>query len=109
MSSVDRKMLLVGDRPCRALVVDDIAQNRMLLELMLTEAGADVAQAEDGQKACEAFVRNRFDVVLMDIQMPVVDGLTATRVIRQLEAERRLKRTPIIVVSAHVGSQDVAN
>jgi CheY-like chemotaxis protein len=100
-------VLNVGVRPCRALVVDDNAINRQILEIMLTEAGALVVQAENGQVACETFARATFDVVFMDIQMPVVNGYTATRVIRALEMERGMPRTPIIMVSAHVGPKDI--
>jgi CheY-like chemotaxis protein len=100
-------MLSVGDRPCRALVVDDNAINRKVLDIMLTEAGALVDQADNGQLACETFARRTFDVVFMDIEMPVVNGYTATRVIRAFEAERGLVRTPIIMVSAHVGPKDI--
>jgi CheY-like chemotaxis protein len=99
--------LCVGERPCRALVVDDNAINRKILEIMLTEHGAVVTMAEDGQLACEAFAREPFDLVFMDIEMPVVNGYTATRVIRALEAERGLTRTPIIMVSAHIGVKDI--
>jgi len=99
--------LLIGERPCRALVVDDNAINRKILEIMLTEAGAGVVMAEDGQIACESFAREPFDVVFMDIEMPMVNGYTATRVIRALEAERGMARTPIIMVSAHIGPRDI--
>jgi CheY-like chemotaxis protein len=99
--------LSVDGRPCSALVVDDNAINRQILDILLTEAGSMVVQAENGQVACETFARSRFDVVFMDIEMPVVNGYTATRVIRAFEAERGMARTPIIMVSAHVGAKDI--
>jgi CheY-like chemotaxis protein len=99
--------LIVEGRPCRALVVDDNAINRKILEVTLTEAGAVVVEAENGQVACETFARSKFDVVFMDIQMPVVNGYTATRVMRAFEAERGLVRTPIIMVSAYVAPRDI--
>jgi CheY-like chemotaxis protein len=101
------RSLVLDGRPCRALVVDDHPTNRLVLHAMLTGAHATVAEAEDGQKACEAFVAETFDVVLMDVEMPRVDGLTATRAIRAREAELHLSRTPIIVVSGFVSSHDV--
>jgi CheY-like chemotaxis protein len=107
MSSSGVKALTVGARPCRALVVDDNAVNRKILDVLLTEAGAVVVQADSGQAACESFARTRFDVVFMDIEMPEVSGYTATRVIRALEVERGLPRTPVIMVSAHVGAKDI--
>ena len=57
--------------------------------------------AEDGLQAVEAFKATRFDMVLMDIQMPVMDGLTATSAIRDFEQVMQLPRTPLIVVSAN--------
>jgi CheY-like chemotaxis protein len=102
-----KRTLLINGRPCRALVVDDHPTNRLVLQVMLTEAGAKVTEAQDGQQACEAFATASFDVILMDIQMPHVDGLTATSVIRALEIERSMARTPIIVVSAFVSPSDV--
>ena len=99
--------LVVDGRACRALVVDDNAINRKILDITLTEAGAEVVEAENGQIACETFARGAFDVVFMDIEMPVVNGYTATRVIRAFEAERGLQRTPVIMVSAHVSPRDI--
>jgi CheY-like chemotaxis protein len=99
--------LVVDGRACRALVVDDNAINRKILQVTLTGADAVVIEAENGQVACEIFARDSFDVVFMDIEMPVVNGYTATRVIRAFEAERGLVRTPIIMVSAFVSPSDI--
>lgn len=99
--------LEVDGRPCRALVVDDNAINRKILNVTLTGADAVVIEAENGQVACEVFARESFDVVFMDIEMPVVNGYTATRVIRAFESERGLARTPIIMVSAYVSPRDI--
>jgi signal transduction histidine kinase/ActR/RegA family two-component response regulator len=85
----------------RVLVVDDNAINRQMLELVLEAAGIDHASAEDGQAAVEAVTTGGFDVVLMDIQMPVMDGLEATRRIRAWEHETRRSRAPIFIVSAN--------
>ena len=100
-------LVVNSPRPCRALVVDDNAINRTILNVVLSEAGAVVCEAEDGRQACEIFTDEPFDVVLMDIQMPVMDGHTAVRTIRALEAERGSDRVPIIMVSAFVGMQDI--
>jgi CheY-like chemotaxis protein len=57
--------------------------------------------AADGQAAVDKFTAGAFDLVLMDIQMPVMDGLTATRAIREWEARKGVRRTPILALSAH--------
>jgi len=86
----------------RVLVTDDNATNRMVAELIMTSIGAEVTCAENGQEAVDAFDQSPFDVVLMDLQMPVMDGLAATRAIREREAARGLPRTPVVVVSANI-------
>lgn len=84
----------------RALVVDDNATNRRVAELLLQSVGADVVSVEDGQQAVDAFRRERYDVILMDMMMPVMDGLAATKAIRRIEAKQRLRHTPIIMLTA---------
>ena len=97
-----------AEEPFRVLIVDDNATNRRVLQLILSPLGADWIAAEDGVQAIEAFEAARFDLILMDIQMPVMDGLTATREIRRREAEQGLPATPIIVVSANCLPEHVA-
>jgi PAS domain S-box-containing protein len=92
----------------RALIVDDNATNRKVLELILAQVGASWMSVEDGRQAVEAWCDHRFSVVLMDIQMPVMDGLAATREIRRLEAERNQAATPVIIVSANCMPEHVA-
>ena len=82
-------------------MVDDHPTNRTVVAALLDTIGAISIEAEDGQQACGAFEGGRFDAVLMDIQMPVMDGLTATRKIRAIERARGLKATPIIMLSAN--------
>ena len=69
--------------PRRVLVVDDGEANRELVRLVLEEVGLTVAGAENGQVGVDMANRERFDVILMDMQMPVMDGFTATRTLRQ--------------------------
>ena len=92
----------------RALIVDDNATNRKVLELILAQVGASWLSVENGREAVDACRDNRFSVVLMDIQMPVMDGLAATREIRRMEAERRQPITPVIIVSANCMPEQVA-
>lgn len=67
----------------RILVVDDAPQNRRLASVYLKRAGAEVFEAENGKEAVELSMANEFDAILMDVHMPVMDGLTATRLLRE--------------------------
>jgi CheY-like chemotaxis protein len=87
------------DRSLRILLAEDHPTNQRVVQLILGSAGAEVVTVENGALAVEAVARSRFDVILMDMQMPVMDGLTATREIRL--AERGGTRTPIIMLSAN--------
>ena len=89
------------DRPLRVLLAEDHPTNQRVVQLILGAHAAEVTIAEDGAQAVAAFVEDRFDVVLMDMQMPGMDGLTATREIRRLEAERGSIPTPIVMLSAN--------
>ena len=93
---------LATERRLRVLVADDNATNRKVAELVLDAIGAEVLSVDDGQQAVAAVERESFDLVLMDVQMPVMDGLSATRAIRAREAELGLPRLPIVVLSANV-------
>ena len=85
----------------RVLVVDDNPTNRRVIELILQQTGVDLTMTENGLEAVEAFKSGHFDVVLMDTQMPVMDGLTATSIIREFERTMQMRRTPVIMVSAN--------
>lgn len=87
----------------RILLVDDDFINQELLKFLLNEAGLQCDSANDGEEAVGMVKNTDYDLVLMDIQMPIMDGLTATRAIRLLP-ERRL--TPVIGVSANAFAED---
>ncbi len=90
----------------RALVVDDHSVNRLLATKLLEQLGFEVAVAVDGEQAVQAIHDSPFDVVFMDIQMPVMNGWQATHHIRQWEASAGRMRVPIIALSAHASAAD---
>lgn len=92
----------------RVLAADDNATNRRILELLLKRQAVDVRMVEDGAQAIAAWAPERFDVVLLDIAMPVVDGLGALKEIRRMEAEAGCAPTPAIAVSANAMSHQVS-
>ncbi len=83
------------------LVVDDNEINRQVLALILDAVEIEHAAAENGKEGVEAAISGGFDAILMDIQMPVMDGFEATRLIRAWEVDAGRARMPIIIVSAN--------
>ena len=96
-------------RPLRILAVDDVADNLELLQLTLSRSNHQMTPAYGGQQAVELFMQQPFDLVLMDLQMPCVDGLEATRRIRAFEQAQQRRPVPIIALSASVLEQDRRN
>ncbi|MEO5345471.1 MAG: response regulator [Magnetococcus sp. YQC-9] len=93
--------------PLDLLLVEDVEANRILAITRLEQRGHRVTVVYDGVAALEAHERHRFDLVLMDLQMPRMDGLTATRAIRAREAEAGLgEHLPIIALTAHSMVED---
>ncbi len=89
-----------ADRHLKVLLADDHPVNRKVVELILDGAGVELTSVEHGLEALEAFKASAFDLVLMDMQMPVMDGLSAVRAIRAHEAQAD-SRTPIIMLTAN--------
>ena len=92
----------------RVLLVEDNATNIEVAREYLAELGCRVTVAVNGIEAIAAFDRSTFDVILMDSQMPELDGLSATRRIRETERVRKLVRTPLIAVTANAYDSDKA-
>jgi signal transduction histidine kinase/ActR/RegA family two-component response regulator len=84
----------------RVLLAEDHPTNRRVVELILGAAGVDLISVENGAEAVDEAARGRFDLILMDMQMPVMDGLTAISAIRRHEA-RQGRRTPIYTLTAN--------
>jgi CheY-like chemotaxis protein len=89
------------------LVVEDEPTNQILIKMLLSKAGHKVILASNGIEALEEINKNDFDIVFMDVQMPEMDGLTATIVLRDEEEQNKKKHLPIIALTAHVGDQDI--
>lgn len=90
----------------RILAADDIEQNRRLLNIVLEKQGHHVTLASNGEEVVAAWQQQTFDLILMDVQMPVMDGLSASMQIRALEQQSDKARTPIIALTASVLEQD---
>ena len=91
----------------RLLVTDDSAVNRLLIRELLSELRCEIIEASNGQEACDQVREKRFDAVIMDMRMPVMDGYAATQSIREWEQESGSRRTVIIALTASALTQDV--
>lgn len=92
--------------PLHVLLVEDNEDNILLIQLFLKKTPFILDVAENGKIAVEKFVSGNFDLVLMDLQMPVMDGYTATGVIRKWEKEQGIEATPIIALTAHATREE---
>ena len=87
----------------KILVVEDTEDNRQILRDLLTQAGFDLIEAHDGAEGVAKAAEHKPDLILMDIQMPVMDGYEATR---QIKANPELKAIPIVAVTSYALSGD---
>jgi CheY-like chemotaxis protein len=95
------------DRALRILLADDSPDNRLLIHAYLKKTRYVLTEAENGQIAVERFIAGSYDLVLMDLQMPVLDGFGAVRAIRKWEIENSTTHTPIIALTASALEEDV--
>ena len=96
-----KRMTDFQEKGWKVLLVDDVEANRRVVELFLKSCNVSLVHAENGKIAVDKFIEEPFDLVLMDMEMPVMDGLEATRRIRMWELEKREYKTPIIALTAH--------
>jgi len=85
----------------KALVAEDNIINQKLIVNILKGFGLELDVANDGQEAFELFKDNKYDIVFMDIQMPILDGIEATKLIKQYEKEKKLNPTPVVALTAN--------
>jgi CheY-like chemotaxis protein len=83
------------------LLVEDNVTNQRVVQIILETLGAEIAVANNGQEALDLYHADGFDIILMDMQMPVMDGLTATRLIRTREGAAGWRRTPVAMLTAN--------
>lgn len=98
----------LADKPTRRtlhiLLVDDDESNRLITDMFTKSSGHNLRLVEDGRQAVSTFSTEQFDLVLMDIEMPNMDGYEATRLIRELERRRGTPPVPIVALTAHANS-----
>ena len=91
----------------RILLVEDNEDNRLLVKAFLKNLPYIIDEAENGKIAVDMYRNNTYDLIIMDVQMPIMDGHEATRVIRVLEAESGRPQTPIIALTAHAIKEEI--
>jgi CheY-like chemotaxis protein len=102
-----RQQIRGDQRSLRLLLVDDSPDNRLLVQAYLKTSFYQLDMAENGEVAVEKFKSRSYDMVLMDMQMPVMDGYTATRAIREWEGQSGLRPTPIIALTAFAMKEEL--
>jgi PAS domain S-box-containing protein len=97
-----------GDRALRVLAAEDNSVNQLVLKTLLNQIGVDPVMVGDGRAAVEAWSREPWDLILMDVQMPHLDGPAATAEIRAREMSEGRSRTPIVALTANAMDDQVA-
>jgi CheY-like chemotaxis protein len=106
-TSAARTEIIAAERPLRVLVVDDSADNRMLIQAYLKKLPYQIDTAENGLDGLTKVREHDYDVVLMDMLMPVMDGLEATQAIRDWERAEGRPATPVVALTANAMENDV--
>ncbi|MEJ2568341.1 MAG: response regulator, partial [candidate division WOR-3 bacterium] len=88
------------------LLVEDNSDNRLLIRAFLKKFSVDIDEVENGKAAVVKFKKGRYDIVLMDMQMPVMDGFTAAKEIRKWEKKNNRNETPILALTAYAMKED---
>jgi len=96
------------ERALRILLAEDSEDNRVLIEAYLKNTRYKVDTAENGEIAVSKFTTGKYDLVLMDMQMPVMDGYTAARKIREWERTAQVARTPVVALTAYALKEEIA-
>jgi signal transduction histidine kinase len=99
----------LAERPLRVLAAEDNAVNQLVLRTLLAQVEITPVVVDDGRACVEMWAAEPWDLILMDVQMPVMDGPTATRAIRASEAQKGLARTPIIALTANAMAHQLAD
>ncbi|TKB80094.1 MAG: response regulator [Nitrospira sp.] len=101
-----KQAALAALQPCHILLVEDLEDNRDVITLFLKDTAYHLDMAENGAVALQKFQTGTYDLVLMDMQMPVMDGLQATAAIRQWEREQQRRPTPIVALTANAFKEE---
>lgn len=101
-------MTEVSATPVKILVAEDNEANQFLIKAITKNMGWDITMVDDGEQAVEAYNQSSFDLILMDIQMPVLNGYEATKIIRSVEKEKGI-HTPIVALTAYAMKSDKDN
>jgi PAS domain S-box-containing protein len=100
--------LIPDRRELRILLAEDSEDNRVLVEAYLKDTSYQLETAENGEIAVSKFTSGKYDLVLMDMQMPVMDGYTAVRAMRAWEREHVVRRTPILALTAYALKEEIS-
>ena len=103
VSSADKetKQPIPNSRQLSVLLVDDVEANRILARHLMEQKGWHVCEAVNGQEALDRITEKKYDVVLMDVEMPVMNGIEATKQLRRQEAANGGSHLPVIAMTAH--------